>query len=143
MDAKTLSFFAMTPSQHGLEKVFVKVLKIRLIMRPVWGKTEPPTTAYLIYAQRYDVVHQNGSTTGREPSSGMYVLKRAVRADGSRLGDIVEAKNIRIPAELIARFGKKADPRFTPYNSLECATEVRLNKYSSKELFWILESVSL
>lgn len=119
------------------------VAQIRLIMRPVWGKTDPPTTAYLMYAQRFDIVPQNGSPTGRELSSGMYVLKRAKRADGSRLGDVIEVKNIRTPVELIARFGRKADPRFTPYNSLEFSSEVRLNKYSSKELLWIFESVSL
>ncbi|KAJ7689105.1 hypothetical protein B0H17DRAFT_1296203 [Mycena rosella] len=120
------------------------VAQIRLIMRPVWGKSlKPLTTAYLMYAQRFDVVSQSGSRMGREPSTGMYILKRATRADGSRMGNVIELENIRIPIELIAHFGEKADPRFTPYNSLECSTEVRLNKYLSKELFWILESVSL
>lgn len=73
----------------------------------------------------------------------MYILKRATRSDGSRLGDIVEVQNIRTPVELIPRFGEKADPRLTPYNSLEFSKEVRLNKYSEKELLWIFESVSL
>ncbi|KAJ7203716.1 hypothetical protein C8J57DRAFT_1259579 [Mycena rebaudengoi] len=118
------------------------VAQIRLIMRPVWGKSKPPTTAYLMYAQRYDIVSQNGTATGCELLTGMYILKQATRSDGSRLGDIVDVKRIRIPVELIARFGQKADKRFTPFNSLECSTEVRLNKYSSKELFWALESVS-
>jgi hypothetical protein len=112
-------------------------------MRPVWKKSEAHTTAYLMYAQRFDIIPQNGSPTGRELSTGTYILKRATRADGSRLGDVVEVENIRIPAEVVARFGKKADPRLTPFNSLEWSSEFRLNKYSSKELFWILESVSL
>jgi hypothetical protein len=73
----------------------------------------------------------------------MYILKRATRADGQRLGGVTEVDNIRIPLELVPRFGPKADPRFTPHNSLECCSEVRLNKYSSKELLWIMESVSL
>jgi hypothetical protein len=96
-----------------------------------------------MYAQRFDIVPQSGSPTGREPSTGMYILKRATRADGSRLGDVVDVENIRIPAEVMARHGKKADPRLTPFNSLECSSEFRLNKYSTKELLWILESVSL
>ncbi|KAJ7302442.1 hypothetical protein DFH08DRAFT_1089772 [Mycena albidolilacea] len=120
------------------------VAQIRLIMRPIWKKSsEPLTTAYLMYAQRYDIVPQHGSATGREWSTGMYILKRATRADGQRLGDVTEVDNIRIPLELVPRFGPKADPRFTPHNSLECCSEVRLNKYSSKELLWIMESVSL
>ncbi|KAJ7461773.1 hypothetical protein B0H11DRAFT_1735854 [Mycena galericulata] len=120
------------------------VAQIRLIMRPVWAKSQSPLTmAYLMYAQRFDIVAQSGSPTGCEPSTGMYILKRATRSDGSRLGGVVEVRSIRTPVELIARFGKKADPRFTPYNSLECSSEVRLNKYSSKELLWVFESVSL
>ncbi|KAJ7263198.1 hypothetical protein B0H12DRAFT_1001291, partial [Mycena haematopus] len=116
------------------------VAQIRLILRPVWGKdSEPPTTAYFMYAQRYDVVPQAGSATGREPSTEMYIMKRATRTHrlkaGERIGDIVELKNIRCPAELVPRFGGRANPRFTPYNSLESCKEVRLNKYSSKELF--------
>jgi hypothetical protein len=112
-------------------------------MRPVWGSSEPLTTVYLMYAQRFDVVRQSTSETGCELSSGMYVLKRAMRSNSTRLGDVVEADRIRAPVEVIARIGEKADRRFTLYNSLECAKEFRLNKYSSKELFWILESVSL
>ncbi|KAJ6582018.1 hypothetical protein B0H19DRAFT_929927, partial [Mycena capillaripes] len=120
------------------------IAQIRLIMRPIWHKSQAPLTmAYLMYAQRFDVVPQNGSSTGRELTTNMYVLKRATRADGSRLGDIVEVQNIRTPAEVIARFGNKADPRFTPYNSLEFSTQFRLNKYSNKELLWIMDSVSL
>ncbi|KAK7023105.1 hypothetical protein R3P38DRAFT_3317338 [Favolaschia claudopus] len=120
------------------------IAQIRLIMRPICEKSaQTPPLPYIIYAQRYDIVPQNGSPTGRDLSSGMYILKRSIRTNGSRLGDIVELDNIRIPVELVARFGKKADPRFTAFNSLECSTEVRLNKYSTKELFWILESVSL
>ncbi|KAJ7684950.1 hypothetical protein DFH06DRAFT_1463105 [Mycena polygramma] len=120
------------------------IAQIRLIMRPIWTKAQAPiTTAYLMYAQRFDIVPQHGSPTGRELSTGTFILKRATRSDGSRMGDIVEIGNIRIPAEVVARFGKKADPRMTPYNSLEFSNEYRLNKYSSKELLWIFDSVSL
>ncbi|KAK6971672.1 hypothetical protein R3P38DRAFT_3336665 [Favolaschia claudopus] len=119
------------------------IAQVRLIMRPLWDTEAAPSIApYLMYAQRFDIIPQKG-LGGRDPSTGMYLLKRATRSNGSRIGDVVDVRNIRIPAELIARFGKQADPRFAPFNSLECCTEVRLNKYSTKELFWILESVSL
>ncbi|KAJ7646630.1 hypothetical protein FB45DRAFT_729613, partial [Roridomyces roridus] len=111
------------------------VAQIRLILRPVWGNF----ARYLIYAQRYDIVPQPGSPTGREQSTGMYILKRALRADRSRMADITEVENIRIPAQLIPRVGPKpADARFSPFTALESCKEVRLNKYSSKELFWIM-----
>ncbi|KAK7042241.1 hypothetical protein R3P38DRAFT_2512149 [Favolaschia claudopus] len=110
------------------------IAQIRLIFRPMWARAP-----YLMYAQRFDI----SASVGREPSSGMYVLKRATRADHSRLGDVVEIEHIRIPAEVIPRFGSQADRRLTPYNSMEISTQFRLNKYSNKELLWILESVSL
>ena len=113
-------------------------------MRPVWEKdSEPQITAYLLYAQRYNVVPQTASMTGRESSTDMFIMKRATRQGGARLGDIVEVEDIRCPVELVPRFGRKADVHCTPYNSLEFFTEVRLNKYSSKEFCWIMDSVML
>ncbi|KAJ7275704.1 hypothetical protein C8J57DRAFT_1061724 [Mycena rebaudengoi] len=111
------------------------VAQIRLIMRPFW-KSRRLTSAYLMYAQRFDVF-------GYEECTGMHLLRRALRVDSSRIGDVVEVDHIRTPVEVIARFGNKANSRLTPYNSLECSTEFRLNKYSSKEFMWVHDSVSL
>ncbi|KAF8191579.1 hypothetical protein K438DRAFT_1590987 [Mycena galopus ATCC 62051] len=120
------------------------VAQIRLLMRPLWDKkSEPLTTAYLMYAQRFDIVTQPNSATGREQHTDMYLLKRALRTGGVRMGDVVEVDNIRIPAELVPWFGKEADSRFSAYNCLEFAQQVRLNKHSTKELHWIMDSVAL
>jgi hypothetical protein len=64
------------------------------------------------------------------------MLKRALRGDGSRIGDIVPLSRLRIPVELIPRFGKNADLRLTRYNSLEYSSEFYLNKYSDKEILY-------
>src|ERR1700761_1900905 len=113
-------------------------------MRPIWPKNvTPPSTAYLMYVQRFDTVLPAGSSTGPDPTTGLYTLKRACRSDKSRMGGVVEIDYIRTPVELIARFGAKADPRLTPYTSLEFSSEFRLNKYASKELFWTFDSISL
>ncbi|KAF8213514.1 hypothetical protein K438DRAFT_1902566 [Mycena galopus ATCC 62051] len=120
------------------------VAQIRLLMRPIWVQgVKPLTTGYLMYAQRFDIVPQQNSATGREWSTGTWILKCALRSSGLKMGDVVDIENIRIPVELVPRFGQKADPRFSAYNSLEHASEVRLNKHSTKELFWIMDSVSL
>ena len=71
-----------------------------------------------------------------DPVTGMYMLKRALRADGSRIGDIVPLSRLRIPVEIIPRFGKKADLRLTRHNSLEYTSEFYLNKYSDKEILY-------
>lgn len=96
-----------------------------------------------MYVQRFNVVPQSGSPSGREPSSGLFVLRRALRSDNTRMGDVVEVDHIRTPVELTPRFGAKADPRLSPYTSLEFSLEMRLNKYTSKEFLWIHDSVSL
>ncbi|KAJ7205310.1 hypothetical protein GGX14DRAFT_569060 [Mycena pura] len=121
------------------------IAQIRLIMKPVWRRSHelPPTTATLMYVQRFNVVPQSGSPSGREPSSGLFVLRRALRSDNTRMGDVVEVDHIRTPVELTPRFGAKADPRLSPYTSLEFSLEMRLNKYTSKEFLWIHDSVSL
>src|ERR1700761_2934179 len=114
-------------------------------MRPIWPQgIKPRTISYLMYVQRFDIVPQPSSQTGRELSTDSFILRRAYRSDKqTRVGAVVDIDHIRTPAEVVARFGPKADPRLTPYSSLEFSREARLNKPSSKELFWILDSVSL
>jgi hypothetical protein len=69
----------------------------------------------------------------------MYVLKRAKRADGSRVGDILPLSWLRAPAPLQPRFiGPAADPRLTKHNSLEYSREFWLNKYSDKDFYYAL-----
>lgn len=72
-------------------------------------------------------------------ATGMYVLKRAVRADGSKPGGIIPVSRLRGPVELVPRFGEKADARLTMESSMEYSTEFWLNKYAGKEDFWALQ----
>ncbi|KAJ7052417.1 hypothetical protein C8F01DRAFT_1333027 [Mycena amicta] len=119
------------------------VAEVRLIMRPCWPKNRTPASnPFLIYAQCFDLVSQ-ASSGGRDPLTGQFLLRKACRNDNSRMGGIIDLEHIRTAIELMPRFGAKADPRLTPYTSIEHSSQVRLNHHSSKELFWILESVSL
>ena len=75
-----------------------------------------------------------------EPTTGMYILKRAKRHDGTILGDVVPLSRVRALASLIPRFGKAAEKRLTMESSLENSLEFRLNKYINKEFFYALNS---
>lgn len=106
---------------------------------------------FLAYVQRFDIVPQinksvSGSASRRgpypEPASSLYLLKRAYRTSGSLVGDIVPVRQIQDLVELIPRFGKTADRRFTCFNSLEFSSEFWLNKYFNKELFLALSNTS-
>jgi hypothetical protein len=120
------------------------IIQVRLITRPVFDQGSPPRVdPFLIYCQRFDIVPQLTSTSGRatypELTTGMYVLKRATRTDGSRIGDIVGLSQLRAPAPLLPRFvGRSADTRLTMHNSLEYSSEAWLNKYHDHEIFYAL-----
>lgn len=68
----------------------------------------------------------------------MFVLKRSVRAGGAPLGDIIPLSQLRALADLIPRFGAKADPRLTKQTSLAYSTEFWLNKYFDKQTYFAL-----
>ncbi|KAJ7813399.1 hypothetical protein B0H14DRAFT_3090354 [Mycena olivaceomarginata] len=96
---------------------------------------------FLAYVQRFDIIPQQinkRSVVCPEPASGMYQLKRARRADGSRMGDIIPLDRLRVAVELTPCFGKRADPRLTKQNSLDYLDEFWLSKWFNKELFWAL-----
>lgn len=120
--------------------------QIRLIMRLVPHVNLPPVLGmdrFIAYVQRFDIVPRPTSITVSlprrpqpDPVSGMYLLKRSTRPDGSRKGGIVPLSQCRVPIELTPRFHEKADPRLTKYNSLEISSEYWVDKYFHKELFW-------
>jgi hypothetical protein len=113
--------------------------QIKLIFHPVW-----PTDVYLMYAERFEVIPQPisyGSTLRGvcpDPVTGLYVMKRSTRADGSRLGDVVPLLQARIPAPMVPRYGVRADPKLTSRNSLEYSTEFYLNSFFDKELYYLM-----
>ena len=69
----------------------------------------------------------------------MYALKRAHRADGCRIGDIVSLTQLRGPVQIQPCFGSAADSHLTTHNSYEYSREFWLNSYSDKEMFWALQ----
>ncbi|KAF7975802.1 hypothetical protein HWV62_8483 [Athelia sp. TMB] len=96
---------------------------------------------FLAYVQRFDIVPQLSSghrAAQPEPTTKMYVLKRALRTDKTRIGDVIPLSRLRSPIYLQPRFGPIADPRLTSQNSLEYSSELWLNHYAEKEHFWAL-----
>lgn len=102
------------------------------------------TSRFLAYVRRYDVIQQRHPTNAAqrgiypEPNTGLFLLKRAKRANGEAAGDIIPLDQLRSSVDIAPRFGEKADPRFTNSSSLTYATEFWLNKYFDKELFYAL-----
>jgi len=118
-----------------------------VIFRVVPEKRSQPhrcTSLFLAYVQRFDIVPQliPGSSSKKglcvEPSTGMYLLKRARRSDGSILGDIIPLGHVRTLVDLVPRFGPIAEKRLTKETSLESSSEFWLNKYLDKENFYAL-----
>lgn len=113
--------------------------QIRLIFHPIWS-----TNVYLTYAERFDIIPQltyHGSAVRErcpDPVTGMYVVRRSSRSNGTRMGDIIPLSQVRIAALLIPRYGSQADPKLTRYNSLEFSTEFSLNKFFDKELYYFM-----
>ena len=113
--------------------------QIRLVFHPVWD-----INVFLTYAERFDLVpqptHHGGTIRGYCPDAvtGMYVAKRSLRSNGSRLGDVLPLSQVRISAPLIPRYGDRADQKLTAQNSLEFSTEFYLNHFFDKELYYFM-----
>ena len=99
---------------------------------------------YLIYAERFDIIpqltHLTSTSRARcpDPVTGMYVVKRATRSNGTRMGDVVPLTQIRSTAPLIPRYGSRAHPKLTSRNSMEFSTEFYLNKFFDKDLYYMM-----
>lgn len=96
----------------------------------VWGNR------FLVYARRFDVIPQQRSQV--DQATGLYVLKRALRASGMHLGDVFPLDQIRSYVHLVPRFGRTADPRLTSTNSSQFAQSFWLNSYFDKEFYYAI-----
>ena len=123
------------------------VAQLKLIIRVVPSKgfvPKPISDVFLTYVQRFDIVPQvNPKFSPRagpfpEPASSMFVLRRATRAGGAPLGDIIPLTQVRAFADLIPRFGSKADIRLTKQSSSAYSSEFWLSKYFDKESYFAL-----
>ncbi|KAF9777296.1 hypothetical protein BJ322DRAFT_1135060 [Thelephora terrestris] len=132
-----------SPQRPGLGLSGFFVGQIRLIFHPIWTlKTKLPF--YLAYVQRFDIVSQpympRGQQTVPDPITGMYVLRRARRSDGSPMGAIIPFYHCHMPVNLIPKFGESADPYLTAETSMEDTREFFLNHYFDVEDFFHLRS---
>jgi hypothetical protein len=127
------------------------IMQLWLIFRAVPSRRAPNalgTDLFLTYAQCFEIISQlnptaQASSTQRglypDPSTGMYVLKRSERSDGTIMGDVVPLRQVRTLLDLVPRFGAEANKQLTKETSLEFSREFRLNKYFDKELFYALK----
>lgn len=116
---------------------------MRLIFHPIWNVEVANAPFYLVYAQRFDIIHQLSPTSPAraaipDPVTGLYVFKRALRADRSRVGDILPLSHCRMSVQLVPRFGEKANTTLTCATSMERSREFFLNKYFDKDIFQYL-----
>ncbi|KZS94794.1 hypothetical protein SISNIDRAFT_409274 [Sistotremastrum niveocremeum HHB9708] len=123
--------------------------QLRLLFCPIWEQSSDLIQfhPHLAYIQRFDIVPQvqsnqlssRGLDLGTLRLTNLYVLKRATRLNGERLGGVIDVRSIRIPAQLVPRYGGVADPTLTADTAMERSTEFWLNKFASKDLFFRLE----
>ncbi|KAJ7821497.1 hypothetical protein B0H13DRAFT_2241738 [Mycena leptocephala] len=111
------------------------VCQLKMIFRIVpWPDCVAPTGTdeFLAYVQRFNV-RSFSRTYDR-----MYQLKRARRADGSPMGDVVPLERLRAKVELSPRHGKTADKRLKHETTLDYCQDFHLDHFFNKELFWAL-----
>ena len=107
------------------------VAQVRLIFRLL------RSDIFLAYVQRLNATIPPSSNTV-DSAVGMHLLKRAIRNNGARVGEVIPLCYIRSPAHVIPRFGKEANLRLTIHTSYELSNEFWLNKYWNKEFFYAL-----
>ena len=95
---------------------------------------------FIAYTQRLDVIPSSNGGIRPDPTTGMYALRRSLRADGSRQGGIIQIKHICKALYIIPRFRPVVDARLTKQNALEHYSEFWLDDYFDKETFFSFRS---
>ena len=87
-------------------------------------------------------MHTPGLHTGwgnfPEASTGMYVLKQSIWADGSQMGDIIPLSHIHTGVDLAPKFMHVADSWLRKKSSIEYSSEFLLNHFYNKQLYYSL-----
>ncbi|KAG1843264.1 hypothetical protein DFJ58DRAFT_844372 [Suillus subalutaceus] len=91
------------------------IAQIRLVIRPLGrrGAQWAWEDKFLTYVQRFNI------SSERDPTTQFHTLKRAMRSNGTRMGEIIPVSQFRAPIHPVPRFGATADTRLTAYNSME------------------------
>ncbi|KAF8422301.1 hypothetical protein L210DRAFT_880301, partial [Boletus edulis BED1] len=116
------------------------VIDVHLLMAPAAPKGSGGISVFsdrfLMYANRFDIVPQRNSPVDR--TTGLHVLKRATRANGSLLGEVFPMDRLRSYAHVVPRFGQKADVRLSSTNCVHFSQSFFLNKYFNKDFFYTI-----
>ncbi len=116
----SFSFLKKCVTHSAVGHIIVDICLIFRIM-----PTVPPYTAetivgrqitsrFLAYVRCYDVIQQQNPTNATqrgmypEPNSGLFLLKRAKRANGEVVSDIIPLNQLRSLVDIAPRFGEKA-----------------------------------
>ena len=107
------------------------VVQLRIIFRLL------RSNAFLAYVQRFNISSplMNNMT---EPAVAMHILKCMVGSDNTHVRDVVPLCHIRLPAHVIPRFGKEANPCLTRHTLYQLLHNFWLNKYWNKEFYYAL-----
>ncbi|KAJ3847452.1 hypothetical protein EV368DRAFT_51159, partial [Lentinula lateritia] len=133
-----------------LVKMIFTVAQPRRPSLPIEG-----THRFLAYCERLDIVNQPPpppqyqhlpcyrACPFRYPdySTGCYILKRARRADGTPMGDIIPVSQFRSFADICPLYRGNPHPSLLKSTSQYHSDEFLLNKYFNKETFFALDKV--
>ena len=108
------------------------IIQLRLIFRPL------NTDHLAAYVQRFDIIHWQEESNGVHAGTGMHLLRRAIKSNGTQVGSVIPISHIQSPAHLTPKFGKEAHSCLTKECSYELSSEFWLNKYWSKEFFYAM-----
>ena len=110
------------------------VVQLRLIFHNLASNT------FTAFAQCFNTVPQSGPNNTCT-TTGMHMLKCAVRTDEQRVGEVIPLTLIQSGAHLIPNFGPEAHICLTKHSSYKFSNKFWLNKYWSKETFYVLSSI--
>ena len=93
---------------------------------------------FVAYVQCFDIVPQQGIPNNINSGTGMHLVQRTTKPNGSRISNVIPVTWIHSPAHLIPNFGKEAHTCLTGESSYELSTEFWLNKFWMKEFYYAL-----
>jgi hypothetical protein len=115
----------------------IKVMQVRLVFSPVAADPQPIFLygEFFKFLSRYRETVDNIDFFTPAPNIDMFELHRHLRANGTRMADIVRLTDVRELVELVPVYGQKMADQFNCDTSLELADRFYLNNFASKDTF--------